>query len=65
MFSSVIREKSENRNKNLLNTKAAFYYYKYMYKWPNIPPLQPPHPPPPKKNPANTLIILYIIYIYI
>ena len=30
-----------------------------MYKWPNIPPLPPL---PPKKNPANTLIILYIIY---
>ena len=31
-----------------------------MYKWPNIPPLPPP--PKKKKNPANTLIILYIIY---
>ena len=39
MFSSVIRKKSENRNKNLLNTMQHFYYYKYMYKWPNIPPL--------------------------
>ena len=54
MFSSVIRKKSENRNKNLLNTMQHFIIISTCINDQIFPPL--------KKNPANTLIILYILY---
>ena len=59
MFSSVIRKKSENRNKNLLNTMQHFIMISTCINDQILP------PPPKKKNPANTLIILYIIQMYI
>ena len=55
MFSSVIRKKSENRNKNLLNTMQHFIIISTCIN----DQIFPTHP---QKNPANTLIILYIIY---
>ena len=56
MFSSVIRKKSENRNKNSLNTMQHFIIISTCKNDQIV-----PHSPP-KKNPTNTLIILYIIY---
>ena len=59
MFSSVIRKKSENRNKNLLNTMQHFIIISTCI---NDQIFRPPPPKKKKKNPASTLIILYIIY---
>ena len=58
MFSSVIRKKSENRNKNLLNTMQHFIIISTCIN----DQIFPHSPPPPPKKSANTLIILYIIY---
>ena len=63
MFSSVIRKKSENRNKNLLNTMQHFIMISTCINDQILP------PPPKKKNYLFnyylTLIILYIIQMYI
>ena len=59
MFSSVIRKKSENRNKNLLNTMQHFIIISTCINDQISPHFPPPHP---QKKSCKYFNYLYIIY---